>query len=65
MASSASRWETFRLQRQFDAELRTNVVRIAAVGLLYTLHLLHHFSAGSIFSGSTTGRRFPSERTSR
>lgn len=50
MASSASRWETFRLQRQFDAELRTNVVRIAAVGLLYTLHLLHHFSAGGRFA---------------
>jgi hypothetical protein len=50
MASSASRWETFRLQRQFDAELRTNVVRIAAVGLLYTLHLLHHFSAGGKFA---------------
>lgn len=50
MASSAPRWETFRLQRQFDAELRTNVVRIAAVGLLYTLHLLHHFSAGGRFA---------------
>lgn len=41
-----TRWETVRLERQFDAELRTNVVRIAAVGLLYTLHLIHHFSAG-------------------
>lgn len=41
-----TRWETVRLERQFDAELRTNVVRIAAVGLLYTLHLIHHYSAG-------------------
>lgn len=44
-APAADRWAAARRLRQYEAEIRVNLVRIAAVGAFYLVHLLHHFAA--------------------
>lgn len=40
--------EASRRWRQFDAELRVNAVRIAAIAVFYGIHLLNYLSASSL-----------------
>lgn len=39
---AAEVWEPLRRRRQYEAELRVNVVRIVAVATFYLIHLLHY-----------------------
>jgi hypothetical protein len=38
-------WSVARHWRQREAEMRINLVRIAAVGIFYLIHLVHHWAA--------------------
>lgn len=40
-------WRQVRRSRQFDAELRVNIIRIAAVGAFFLIHLAHSWAATS------------------
>src|SRR5262245_23771511 len=42
-----SAWDVARRWQQYRAEVRTNLIRIAAVAAFYLIHLTHHFSAAS------------------
>jgi uncharacterized membrane protein YhdT len=42
---SQQRWETACRWRQYEAELRVNLLRICAVGAFYGIHLLHRAAA--------------------
>lgn len=44
-ADDTDHWKQARRLRQFEAELRVNVVRIAALGAFYLIHLAHYWSA--------------------
>lgn len=46
-AVADDRWSVLRRRRQYEAEIRVNVVRIAAIGAFYLIHLLHHWAATS------------------
>ena len=39
-------WEAACRWQQFEAELRVNLVRLAAIGSFYLVHLVHHLAAG-------------------
>ncbi len=38
------RWTLARRLRQYDAEIRINVVRVAAIGIFYMVHLVHYLA---------------------
>ncbi|MBM4003655.1 MAG: hypothetical protein FJ295_10265 [Planctomycetes bacterium] len=43
------RWETASRWRQYEAELRVNLLRICAVGAFYGIHLLHRAASDGRF----------------
>src|SRR5262245_28127871 len=45
VATEELAWDVARRWRQYEAELRGNLVRVAAIGVFYSVHLVHHLAA--------------------
>ncbi len=45
VAAEELAWDAACRWRQYEAELRVNLVRVAAIGVFYSVHLVHHLAA--------------------